>query len=222
MTLLVVLNVPPASAGVVKEGDVPNTSAPVPVSSVTADAKFADEGVARNVATPVPKPEIPVETGRPVQLVRVPDCGVPKIGVTKVGLVANTLAPVPVSSVSREAKFADEGVAKKVAAPLPNPETPVEIGRPVQLVRVPDCGVPKMGVTKVGVLANTSAPVPVSSVTAEAKLADDGVARNAATPVPKPVTAEIPICDHEVSPLVLLVMKYPLAPAGTAAGSVKL
>jgi hypothetical protein len=36
-------------------------------------------------------------------------------------------------------------------------------------------GVPSAGVTNVGEFANTKAPVPVSSVTAEARLADDGV-----------------------------------------------
>ena len=43
------------------------------------------------------------------------------------------------------------------------------------------------GVTSVGVFANTSAPVPVSSVTAAIKLALEGVLKNVATPVPKPV-----------------------------------
>jgi len=62
------------------------------------------------------------------------------------------------------------------------PETPVEIGRPVQLVNVPEVGVPNNGVVRVGEVANTKAPVPVSSVTAVIKLADDGVAKNAATP----------------------------------------
>ena len=33
-----------------------------------------------------------------VQLVKAPDAGVPKTGVTNVGLVANTATPVPVSS----------------------------------------------------------------------------------------------------------------------------
>ena len=36
---------------VVNAGDVPNTSAPLPVSSVTAAARFADDGVAKNVPT---------------------------------------------------------------------------------------------------------------------------------------------------------------------------
>ena len=52
-------------------------------------------------------------------------------------MLANTLAPEPVSSVSAAAKFADEGVAKNAATFAAKPETPVEIGRPVQLVRVP-------------------------------------------------------------------------------------
>jgi hypothetical protein len=41
-------------------GAVPNTKAPVPVSSVTAAAKLAEEGVPKNVATPVPKELMPV------------------------------------------------------------------------------------------------------------------------------------------------------------------
>ena len=53
------------------------TSKPDPVSSVTAAIRFALDGVARNVATPVPSPLMPVETGKPVQLVSVPLLGVP-------------------------------------------------------------------------------------------------------------------------------------------------
>ena len=41
-------------------GAVPNTKEPVPVSSVTAANKFAEDGVPKNVATPVPKEVIPV------------------------------------------------------------------------------------------------------------------------------------------------------------------
>jgi hypothetical protein len=63
--------------GLLTVGDVANTNEPEPVSSVTADAKFAAEGVAKNVATPVPRPLTPVAIGRPVALVRVADAGVP-------------------------------------------------------------------------------------------------------------------------------------------------
>jgi hypothetical protein len=57
------------------------------------------------------------------------------------------------------------------------------------LVITPDAGVPSAGVTSVGLVAKTRAPVPVSSVTALMRLADDGVARKVATPVPRPVIA---------------------------------
>ena len=57
----------------------------------------------------------------------------------------------------------------------------------VPVEKLPDWGVPKIGVTKVGLVANTNEPLPVSSVTAEAKLALEGVASHVATPVPKPV-----------------------------------
>ena len=56
-----------------------------------------------------------------VPVLKLPDVGVPNTGVTKVGLVANTNAPEPVSSVTAEAKFAELGVAKNVAIPVPNP-----------------------------------------------------------------------------------------------------
>jgi hypothetical protein len=39
---------------------VPKTNAPDPVSSVTAEAKFAEEGVPSQVATPVPSDVMPV------------------------------------------------------------------------------------------------------------------------------------------------------------------
>ena len=57
----------------VNVGSALNTTEPVPVSFVIAAAKFAEEGVARNVAIPVPSPEIPVETGKPVAFVSVAD-----------------------------------------------------------------------------------------------------------------------------------------------------
>jgi len=175
-------------AGVTKVGEVANTNAPLPVSLVTAVAKLAEEGVARKVATPVPSPDIPVATGKPVALVRVAAEGVPRLGVTNVGEVANTLEPEPVSSVSIADILADEGVPKKVATPVPNPETPVDIGRPVALVKVPDVGVPRIGVTRVGLVAKTRFPEPVSFVTAVAKFAEVGVPKKVAIPAANPET----------------------------------
>jgi hypothetical protein len=113
--------------------------------------------------TPAPVPDTPVEIGRPVQLVKVPEVGVPNNGVVRVGEVANTKSPLPVSSVTAVIKLADEGVAKNAATPAAKPETPVEIGKPVQLVKVPEVGVPNNGVVSVGEVANTKAPLPVSS-----------------------------------------------------------
>jgi len=146
-------------------GLVAKTNDPVPVSSVTADIRFAELGVARKVATPVPSPETPVLIGRPVAFVKVPLVGVPRIGVTSVGLVANTNAPEPVSSVIAAAKLALEGVAKRVATPVPKPLTPVEIGRPVAFVKTAALGVPRAGVTSVGEFDNTTFVVPVEVVT---------------------------------------------------------
>ena len=82
----------------------------------------------------------------------------PIIGVTNVGVVANTAEPVPVSSVKAVRKLVLLGVAKNVAMPVANPLTPVAIGKPVQLVKVPLAGVPSVGVTNVE-LVNSSALV---------------------------------------------------------------
>src|ERR1700733_1980843 len=58
--------------GVVSTGDVENTSEPaVPVSFVTAAARLAELGVARNVAMPAARPLTPVLIGRPVPFVSV-------------------------------------------------------------------------------------------------------------------------------------------------------
>lgn len=110
-------SVAPAMVGVVSDGDVPNTSEPVPVSSVIAASRFALDGVARKVATPVPKPDMPVLTGSPVQLVRVPEVGVPRSGVTRAGEVARTPLPVPVVVIASRA-VAPELMAM-ILLPLP-------------------------------------------------------------------------------------------------------
>jgi hypothetical protein len=94
-----------------------------------------------------------VEIGSPVALVRITAEGVPRFGVTKVGEVAKTSTPEPVSSVTAVARFALEGVARNVATPVPKPLTPVLIGKPVPLVRVTDAGVPRIGATKVAWVA---------------------------------------------------------------------
>jgi len=141
--------------------------APSPRQKVDADADVPELRLVTGRL-----PVTPVVSGRPVAFVSTPLVGVPNSGVTNVGEVANTAAPVPVSSVRAAAKLALDGVARNVATPVPRPDTPVEIGRPVALVSVPLVGVPRIGVTSVGDVANTAAPVPVSSVSAAERLAE--------------------------------------------------
>jgi hypothetical protein len=124
---------------------------------------LAVEGVARKVATPVPRPETPVEIGRPVAFVRVAEDGVPSAGVTRVGEVAKTSEPEPVSSVTAVIRLALEGVARAVATPVPRPEIPVDTGSPVPFVRTTAEGVPRAGVTRVAEVARTTSPVPVEA-----------------------------------------------------------
>jgi hypothetical protein len=158
-------------AGVVSDGLVERTTLPEPVELVTPVPPRAAERV----------PVVPATIGRPVAFVNVPDVGVPRAGATSVALSDNTTLPVPVEVATPVPPLATERV----------PVVPATIGRPVALVRVAEEGVPSAGVVSVGLVAKTNAPEPVSSVTAEAKLAEDGVAKNVATPVPSPVIPAI-------------------------------
>ena len=200
-------------------GEVANTNAPEPVSSVIAAAKLALDGVPRNVATPAPKevmpvpplatgnvPVTPVVNGRPVPLVNTTADGVPRAGVTRVGLVANTNAPDPVSSVIAAAKLALDGVPRNVATPVPKdaipvpplatgrvPVTPVVRGNPVPLVNTTAEGVPRLGVVKTGLVDNTTLPVPVSSLINVASCAEvvEANCANVLAVVAKPVAAPV-------------------------------
>ena len=88
---------------------MPNTNTPVPVSSVIALRKFADDGVAKNVATPVPNPETPVDIGKLVASVKL------KAGVVS-ELPSETLIPpkLTLEFVSEEFPIFD----KVLLAPL--------------------------------------------------------------------------------------------------------
>jgi hypothetical protein len=182
--------------GVTRVGEVAKTADPVPVSSVKAPKRLAELNEPKEVALPtevtapvrlalvVTLPAVRPEAV-PVMFVPTRADGVPKAGVTKVGELANTKAPEPVSSDTAEARLADDGVAKNVATPVPRPETPVEIGRPVMLVATPEAGVPNAGVTNVGEFDNTTLPVPVE----------------VDTPVPPFVTPKVPV----MSPVLILI-----------------
>lgn len=118
--------------------------------------------------TPAPRPDTPVEIGNPIAFESVTEVGVPRIGVTKVGEIANTAAPVPVSFVSAAARFALVGVPKKVAMPEPKevmPVPPLATGSAVpesEIASVPDVviGEPEID-RKDGTEAATLVTVPV-------------------------------------------------------------
>ena len=130
------------------------TTDPVPVEDVTPVPPLATGRV----------PVTPVVKGKPVALVRtLPAATVPNTGVTSVGDVAKTSAPVPVSSVTAAARLALDGVAKKVATPVPRPLIPVETGRPVALVSTAADGVPRSGVVKTGDPVSATDPVPLTA-----------------------------------------------------------
>jgi hypothetical protein len=108
-------------------------------------------------------PVTPVVKGRPVAFVRTAAEGVPRAGVVKAGELVRAILPEP-----------DTFCPNAVATPVPNevipvpprdtgkvPVVPPSIGRPVALVNVALEGVPRAGVTSVGLLANTTAPEPV-------------------------------------------------------------
>jgi hypothetical protein len=143
---------------------------------VTAVARLADDGVAKNVATPVPKPDTPVLTGNPVQFVKVPLVGVPSRGVTSVGLVDRTLLPVPVLVVTPVPPDVTANVADKPAAvPVVFWLNVGQVNVPVE--KLPDVGVPNTGVTSVGLVERTLFPDPVLVV----------------TPVPPLATGKVPV-----------------------------
>jgi hypothetical protein len=176
------------SAGVTSVGLVLRTVAPVPVEVVTPVPPLATGSV----------PVVPASIGRPVTLVITPEAGVPNAGVTNagvtsVGLVANTLAPEPVSSVSAVASCAE--VNDPSDAALPTLVTaPVRLALvvvfpavrpaavPVMFVPTKADGVPRAGVTSVGLVANTLAPDPVSSVSAVASCKEVNDPSDAALP----------------------------------------
>ena len=57
---------------------------------------------------------------------------------------------------------------------------------------------PRTGVTSVGLVAKTNEPDPVSSVTALARLAEEGVPHHVAIPVPKLVIPVPPLATGRV------------------------
>ncbi len=114
----------------VKVGLILKTALPVPVSSVSAVMRFDDVNEPSDAALPT-EVTIPVRLAFvvtlpavspdavPVRLVATPDDGVPS-------------APLKVTNAPAEPTFTPSAVA----TPVPSPETPVPIGRPVEVVSV--------------------------------------------------------------------------------------
>lgn len=182
------LNVSPDKAGVVRLGLVPNTSAPDPVSSVTAAARFELEGVPRNVRIPVPVVVVEGAAPAPPPITSAFAARTPELASVLAALKYGSppevppVSPVPplatgnvpVTSLDRLTLLAVKAEVPfpfktpvRVVAPLPPRFTgsvlivPPSIGRPVALVRVRALGVPKFGVVRVGDVASTLLPVPV-------------------------------------------------------------
>ena len=89
------LAVPPLIAGVARLGVLANTNAPLPVSSVTAAARLALDGVPSQVATPAPSEVMPVP---PLATGRVPLTSVVRTTAPNAGSAPVTpLSTVPVA-----------------------------------------------------------------------------------------------------------------------------
>lgn len=154
-----VVHVPDAVIAVPKQVTLVTVPAPAGVDQVPSPRQYvlAEANVPLFRFVTGRFPVTPVDSGRPVAFVRVPDAGVPRAPPTKYA------APVPTSSVRAARRLALDGVPRKVATPVARPLMPVETGSPVALVKTAADGVPRFGVTKTGELAKTLAPVPVSS-----------------------------------------------------------
>ncbi len=142
------------------------------------------------VVAPVPPfaigkvPVTPVVKGNPVALVNTPDAGVPKAGEVNVGEVKVLLVNVSVPSKVAKVPVADGSVIVVVPATAGAAKVAVPEVAPAKATLVADA-TPKIGVTKVGEVLNTTVPVPVSLVMAFARVTLVGVAKNVPTLPPK-------------------------------------
>ena len=94
------------------------------------------------------------------------------------------------------------------------PVTPVVNGKPVALVNVADVGVPKIGVTSVGLVESTTDPVPVLVVTPVPPLATASVPANVI--VPDVVIGPPLVVRPVVPPLTSTLVTVPVEPPDKA------
>ncbi len=172
----------------------------VPVTLVVKLVKVVD-------VVPVPPlaignvPVTPVVSGNPVQEVNVPELGMPNTGAVSVGDVSVLFVSVSEDVLPTKVSVATGSVRTEVPAVAPDNTVVVPDVEPLNLT--PD-------VSNVGSVANTREPEPVSSVTAATKLADDGVPKKVATPVPKLVMPVPPLATGSV-PVTPVVKGSPVA-----------
>jgi len=152
----------------VNTGVVPNTSAPDPVSSETAAAKLAEDGVPSQVATPVPSevmPVPPLATGKAVPLkliANVPDVVTGEPATLKnAGTLAATLVTVPPLE-GEVLVIVKLGYVPVVDMPVPAVKDTVWSGAVLVIVRVPlvVIGLPEIEMPVLAVAA-TLVTVPV-------------------------------------------------------------
>ncbi len=120
------------------------------------------------VVAPVPPlaivnvPVVPLIIGNPVAFVNTPDAGVPNAGVVNVGDVKVLFVNVSVpSNVAKVPEAAGKVIAVPVPATAGAEMVAVPEVDPAKATEVAEA-TPKVGVTKVGEVANTKAPEPVS------------------------------------------------------------
>ncbi len=121
----------------------------------------------RSSAVPAVWLDVPMATVPPTVKFPVKVSAAPPTVPVKLGLTVPAGPPVP-----------EDAPERRVATPEPSPLTPVLIGKPVVFVRMPDAGVPRAGVTRVGEFEKTATPVPVSSERTPASWAEVVAAKN--------------------------------------------
>ena len=111
-------------------------------------------------------------------------------------------------------------IASAPATLVPRPETPVEIGRPVALVRVAAEGVPRLGVVNAGLVVREIAPEPLTARPSAVSTPVPVVTVDGAAPVPPPTIREFAAsrADEDICTVVLNHGIAPWTPPVTALG----
>jgi hypothetical protein len=178
--------------GVINEGDVCKTMFPEPVTAfpravivpVVAKVTVIPE-VIENVAVPDrvmvnPLMEVAVAT--------------PNVGVTRVGEVASTMAPVPVTELPKTVTVPDVSAVIVIPLSMVNVPVLVVMVSPFKVVAV---ATPKTGVTRVGDVCFTRFPDPVNVFPAVVTV--PVVSKVTVIPL---LTVSVPVVEVMVSPLI--------------------